>query len=44
MKIYIDDDFKCHVTDDGTMQEVETDFFTLTTENRVVMDEFHLSN
>ena len=27
MKIYIDDDFKCHVTDDGTMQEVETDFF-----------------
>ena len=27
MKIYIDSDFKCHVTDDGTMTEVETEFF-----------------
>ena len=27
MKIYIDSDFKCHVTDDGTMTAVETDFF-----------------
>ena len=27
MKIYIDKDFKCHVTDDGTMTAVETDFF-----------------
>lgn len=27
MKIYIDSDFKCHITDDGTMTEVETDFF-----------------
>ena len=26
-KIYIDYDFKCHVTDDGTMTAVETDFF-----------------
>lgn len=25
--IYIDSDFKCHVTDDGTMSAVETDFF-----------------
>lgn len=25
--IYIDTDFKCHVTDDGTMTAVETDFF-----------------
>lgn len=25
--IYIDSDFKCHVTDDGTMTPVETDFF-----------------
>lgn len=25
--IYIDPDFKCHVTDDGTMTAVETDFF-----------------
>lgn len=25
--IYIDSDFKCHVTDDGTMTAVETDFF-----------------
>lgn len=27
MKIYIDSDFKCHVTNDGTMVAVETDFF-----------------
>lgn len=27
MKIYIDNDFKCHVTDDGSMTAVETDFF-----------------
>lgn len=25
--IYIDSEFKCHVTDDGTMIPVETDFF-----------------
>ena len=25
--IYIDSDFKCHVSDDGTMAVVETDFF-----------------
>lgn len=25
--IYIDSNFKCHVTDDGTMTAVETDFF-----------------
>lgn len=25
--IYIDSDFKCHVTDDGTMKAVETSFF-----------------
>lgn len=25
--IYLDSDFKCHVTDDGTMTAVETDFF-----------------
>ena len=25
--IYIDPDFKCHVTNDGTMREVETDAF-----------------
>lgn len=25
--IYIDSAFKCHVTDDGTMTAVETDFF-----------------
>ena len=25
--IYIDSDYKCHVTDDGTMTAVETDFF-----------------
>lgn len=27
MKIYIDVDYKCHVTDDGTMRAVETNFF-----------------
>ena len=27
MTIYIDSDFKCYVSDDGTMQAVETDFF-----------------
>lgn len=25
--IYIDDAFKCHISDDGTMTAVETDFF-----------------
>lgn len=25
--IYIDSDFKCHVTNDGTMTAVDTDFF-----------------
>ena len=25
--IYITSDFKCHVTNDGTMTAVETDFF-----------------
>lgn len=27
MIVYVDSDFKCHVTDDGTMQEVQTNFF-----------------
>lgn len=27
MTIYIDNDYKCHVSDDGTMRAVETDFF-----------------
>lgn len=27
MTIYIDNDYKCHVTDDGAMRAVETDFF-----------------
>jgi hypothetical protein len=27
MRIYIDKDYKCHITDDGTMRPVETDFF-----------------
>lgn len=26
-KIYLDSDYKCHVENDGTMMEVETDFF-----------------
>lgn len=25
--IYIDDDFQCHIENDGTMTEVQTDFF-----------------
>jgi len=25
--IYLDSDFKCHTTNDGTMRAVETDFF-----------------
>lgn len=27
MKIYIDSDFKCHLENDGTMTQVETEFF-----------------
>lgn len=27
MLVYIDNDCKCHVTDDGTMTAVKTDFF-----------------
>lgn len=27
MKIYIDSNYKCHVTDDGTMTAVDTDAF-----------------
>ena len=27
MRIYIDDDYKCHVSDDGTMTPVETTAF-----------------
>lgn len=27
MKIYLDSDYICHITDDGTMQAVETDVF-----------------
>lgn len=27
MIIYLDTDFKCHLTDDGAMTSVETDFF-----------------
>jgi hypothetical protein len=27
MKIYIDSDFKCHASNDGTMTEIQTDFF-----------------
>ena len=27
MTIYIDNDFKCHKSDDGTMTAVDTDFF-----------------
>ena len=27
MKIYLDSDFRCHLTNDGTMKEAETDFF-----------------
>lgn len=25
--VYIDSDFKCHVTNDGSYREIETDFF-----------------
>lgn len=25
--IYVDSDFKCHVTNDGTMTPIETDYF-----------------
>lgn len=27
MKIFIDKDFTCHISDDGTMTAIETDFF-----------------
>ena len=27
MKIYLDNDYKCHLTNNGNMLEVETDFF-----------------
>jgi len=27
MKIYIDADYRCHIANDGTMDEVQTDFF-----------------
>ena len=27
MKVYIDSDFKCHTTNDGTYREIEMDFF-----------------
>ena len=27
MTVYLDADFCCHLTDDGTMREAETDFF-----------------
>lgn len=27
MIVFVDGDFKCHVTDDGSMRAVETDFF-----------------
>ena len=27
MRIYIDNDFRCHLANDGTMRAVETDFF-----------------
>lgn len=27
MKIYIDNDYKCHIVDDGSMTAVETNFF-----------------
>lgn len=26
-KIYLDSEFKCHISDDGTMLAIETDFF-----------------
>ena len=27
MTIYVDNDYKCHLEDDGSMTEIETDFF-----------------
>ena len=27
MTVYLDTEFRCHLTDDGTMREAETDFF-----------------
>ena len=27
MKIYVDESYKCHLSDDGTITEVQTDFF-----------------
>ena len=27
MTIYLDNEYRCHLTDDGTMQEIETDVF-----------------
>lgn len=27
MTIYVDAEFKCHLSDDGTMTEIETEFF-----------------
>lgn len=27
MKVYIDKDFRCHLSDDGTMTEADVDFF-----------------
>lgn len=27
MKIYLDKDYRCHTSNDGTMREVETEFF-----------------
>lgn len=27
MTIYIDNDYKCHASNDGTMRSIETDFF-----------------
>lgn len=27
MKLYLDSEFKCHITNDGTMREIDTDAF-----------------
>lgn len=27
MKVFIDNEYKCHATNDGTLREIETDFF-----------------
>ena len=27
MKVYLDADYRCHLTNDGTMKEADTDFF-----------------